>query len=293
MPINRVRIRKLLVGVALLVAIWWTCGYIAALQLTATAPQAIADRKEWGGFPVENVNLTTADHVSISAWMIRGKTAKTVILLSGIRGNRSDNLDRATCYLQKGYSVFLPDLRGTGKSGGDRISFGWHERLDLLAAVDWLKRNHHDTIAVHGMSLGAAAIAYSFDSIRDYDFVVMESCYDNIDHAFSHRMNDFPGLSIVAWPIIAITEYRLGVSTTQLAPELYMSKYVGPVLYLAGNAEVQLPLTETQRIFSRFPGKEKSLYIFDGAPHCDLLSYDRPKYLYALTAFLNTQSTRP
>lgn len=293
MPISRTRVRKLFVVITFLLVLWWIGGYVAALQLTAIAPQAIEDRKTWAGFPIENVSLTTSDNVSISAWLIRGKTTETVILLSGIRGNRTDNLERATCYLEQGYSVFLPDLRGTGKSGGDRISFGWHERLDLLAAVKWLKNNHRDTIAVHGMSLGAATIAYSFDSIRDYKFVIMESCYDNIEHAFAHRMGNFPGISMLAWPIIAITENRLAVSTSQLAPETCVHNYNGPVLYLAGTAELQIPLAETQRIFDGFPGTAKSLHLFDGAPHCDLLAFDRPKYFALLTAFLNEQSKRP
>jgi hypothetical protein len=52
----------------------------------------------------------------------------------------------------------------------------------------------------HGHSLGAATIAYSFKDFKDYSFVVLESCYDNIDHAFEHRMQRIHLPLLLAYP---------------------------------------------------------------------------------------------
>ena len=91
---------------------------------------------------------------------------------------------RADFYYKNNYNVLLQDLRGTGKSGGDAITFGWHERKDLLAAFNFLKeKNGIDTIAVHGLSLGAATITSRYQEKPDYYSVVLESCSGNIENA--------------------------------------------------------------------------------------------------------------
>jgi alpha/beta superfamily hydrolase len=49
-------------------------------------------------------------------------------------------VDRALFLRDAGYSVLLIDFQATGESPGDVITFGWRERLDVLAAVDFLRR---------------------------------------------------------------------------------------------------------------------------------------------------------
>ena len=126
------------------------------------------------GVNVQNLSIKTQDDVVVSSWFIENSKDKAIILLSGIRGNRTQQLDRARFYLDQGYSVLLPDLRGTGETKGDFISFGWHERKDLNACYKKLKELGFSEIGANGQSLGAATIVYSSKEATNFDFVILD-----------------------------------------------------------------------------------------------------------------------
>jgi hypothetical protein len=232
-------------------------------------------------FPNEKVqdwDLTAKDGQKISAWFIKRDTSKVVILLAGKGGNRLSLMNRAKLYLDKNYSVVLPDLRGTGNSKADFVTIGYYERYDLLACIDTLQKLHYTQIAAHGHSLGAATIAYSFKDFTNYSFVILESCYDNIDHAFEHRMQRIHMPLFLAYPIKLFSEMRLGIKSSALYPENYMSKIKCPVLFMCGDNEWQIPVTESEKLFNLCTSKNKYFHVFNGATHQDLLRFSPIEY---------------
>jgi fermentation-respiration switch protein FrsA (DUF1100 family) len=267
---------------------WILAGYIFASQMVQPNPMNYSDVTQLDSFKVEKKTIVAADGIKINAWLAGNNKNKTVILLPGIHANSSHMLTRAKIYLADGFSVLLPDLRGEGKSGGEVISFGWNERHDLLACVRWLKNDGYKNIGVHGCSLGAATIAYSFDSLTDYKFVVMESCYYDIDKAFAHRTFDSGFNRILFWPAYFFTELKIDVNADQLSPLNCVSKYKGPLLYLAGDAEKNIPVKETNAIFAAFGSAKKSIRLFNNADHIDFLHYEPASYTVGLLSFLHS-----
>jgi pimeloyl-ACP methyl ester carboxylesterase len=61
-------------------------------------------------------------------------------------------------FADNGYRVFLVDLRGHGRSSGDRLTFGKQEARDLSQIVDELQRRGlvEGRLGVYGISYGAA-----------------------------------------------------------------------------------------------------------------------------------------
>lgn len=230
-------------------------------------------------YAVETLGFRASDGQKVAAWYIPNHGAKNVaILLAGIGGNRLKVVERAKLYLAEGFGVLLPDLRGTGESTGGIITFGWQERLDLLAAVDFLQSKNIENIGVHGWSLGAATISYTFPDHPPYQFVVMEAPYDNIRQALKNRADLF-GLPLWFFrPLIWWTERRIEVNTSLLAPEEYMHHYQGPFLLVAGDSEIKVKKTETEKIFRKIASKRKQLHFFKGARHVDYLLRDRKEY---------------
>lgn len=119
--------------------LWITVSYFAARYLIRPNKIVIKNTEEINGIKPESITLKTIDEIEVSAWYLDNNSDKAIILLSGIRGNRLNQISRAEFYLKQGFSVFLPDLRGTGKSSGDYVSFGWHERNDFIACYNFLK----------------------------------------------------------------------------------------------------------------------------------------------------------
>ena len=285
------RLRKLkwLFGGSLCCLIAWILtGYFAANKVTAPVPFHYRAFHHIDGYPVQKITVITRDHVKLNVWFSGSNKDSAVIFLHGIHANSVLMLNRAKIYLQKGYSVLIPDLRASGMSGGDAVTFGWKERLDLLACVQWLKDKKYRRIGVHGCSLGAAAIAYSLEEKSDYAFMVMESCYDNIDHAFANRTFDSGFNRLLFWPVFFFTERKTGATADQLSPLNCVHLYKGPLLYLAGDKEIQIPLEETHAMFQAFGSSVKQLRIFTGARHVDFQRFDPELYNKTLTGFLDS-----
>lgn len=227
---------------------------------------------------VQNWNLITQDNQKISAWFIKKDTSKVIVLLAGKGGNRLSMMEKANFYLDKNYSVVMPDLRGTGNSKADFVTIGYNERFDLFACIDTLQKLHYTKIGAQGHSLGAATIAYSFKDFSDYSFVVLESCYDNIDHAFKHRMQRMHLPAWLMFPVKKFAEMRLGISSQELYPENYMAKINCPALFLCGDNEWQNPIAESKKLYDNCSSSKKYFHIFKGAAHQDFLNYSATEY---------------
>ena len=126
---------------------------------------------------------------------------KTLLICPGSRCGKSSYLALASRFLNDGYNVLTFDFRGRGQSGGQIITFGDHERRDVLGAVRWL-RQYHPTesrrIVAIGMDTGAAALlaAAADPSVegRALDALAVFGCYDRFDKfAADAARVSFPG----------------------------------------------------------------------------------------------------
>src|SRR5699024_8281088 len=95
-------------------------------------------------------------------------------------------------YETLGYNLFTTDLRGHGKSGGNYIGFGWHDRLDLIDWIRWLiEENGTDSeIILHGLSMGAAAVlmASGEDLPEQVKGIVADSPYTSVYDLFAYQL---------------------------------------------------------------------------------------------------------
>jgi alpha-beta hydrolase superfamily lysophospholipase len=83
------------------------------------------------------------------------------LLCHGLGSSKSNALPVAEHLLRAGYNVLAFDFRAHGESAGHVSTFGARERLEVLAAVEWLRRERprqSERIFGVGASMGAAAL---------------------------------------------------------------------------------------------------------------------------------------
>ena len=252
-------------------------------------PEKIAHGRTYFFQDVNELLLKTEDGLNIATWFLpNDSTENVIILLNGKGGNRKGLIKRAKFYHHKGFNVLLPDLRATGESEGHMITMGWHEQKDLKACYNHLIEKGFQNIAVHGLSLGAATIAYSLAENPQYQFIILESCYDNIDQALTNRLHTYylPSFFLVGtkW----LTEYRLGVSAAQLRPEDYLHLAKAPTLFLAGDSELKVKKAETEKLFQQCASEKKELHFFKGAIHEDFMNRYEKELKQVLSSWLSS-----
>ena len=140
-------------------------------------------------FVYEDVRLETSDHVRLHGWFFKAPAEKEAILFfHGNAGNISGRLFKAKGWIERGYSVFLVDYRGYGKSEG-KIEAEADLYRDAEAALEWLtgtKKVSPSRIILYGESLGSAA-AVKLGMEIPVGAVVLEAAFTSfLDLARTH-----------------------------------------------------------------------------------------------------------
>jgi fermentation-respiration switch protein FrsA (DUF1100 family) len=110
------------------------------------------------GLPFEDVMLATSDGVRINGWYVPAPEARgTLLFFHGNAGNISHRMDSINIFYDLGFSVFIVDYRGYGRSEGRPSISGVTE--DAIAAWKYLTDERGilpDKIVVFGRSIGGA-----------------------------------------------------------------------------------------------------------------------------------------
>lgn len=251
-------------------------------------------RSRLGDAPPD-LGATTVHIGSVAGWMILGRPGMgAVLLLHGVRANRSEMLGRARFLAHDGYTVLLIDLPAHGESGGERITFGAREKEGVQAALAWLRTQAPgERIGAIGVSLGAAALVLAHPAPA-LDAVVLESMYPTIEEAVANRLRVRLG-SLGAWSTPLLVEqlpWRVKVAPSALRPIVDIAAMTSPVFIIAGTADTQTPAAETRRIFDAArPGK--ALWLVEGAAHVNLHNYAGPDYEQRVGGFLADHLRQP
>jgi pimeloyl-ACP methyl ester carboxylesterase len=132
----------------------------------------------------EDVALIAADGVRLSAWSIRGRPGSPpIILVHDLGGSKGDLLNAAATLNRAGYGLLLLDLRRHGGSAPAMTTLGAKERLDVLAAVRFLKDRpgpRAERIGGWGVGMGAYALAVAALEAPELQVVALDSLYSDV-----------------------------------------------------------------------------------------------------------------
>jgi fermentation-respiration switch protein FrsA (DUF1100 family) len=242
----------------------------------------------------ESVTFPSQSGSVIHGWLSRAPgSAGAVLLLPGIHANRRSLVDRAEFLRQAGYSTLLIDFQATGESPGRRITFGWLERLDVLAAVEYLKgRLPGQPIGLIGVSLGGAAAVLAAPPL-DVQAAVLEAVYPSIDLAVGNRIEKALGKRgrWLAPALLLQLRPQIGISARDLRPVDHIARLRCPILMIAGAVDRNTTLEDTQLLFAE-AREPKGLWLIPDAAHVDFLRFAGDVYRRRILAFLGTALKR-
>ncbi len=138
----------------------------------------------------EDVSFTSrGDGVALSGWWIPAENARgTVVLVHGLNRSRIEMVKKAPFLHRLGWSVLVIDLRMHGKSGGERRSLGFHERLDVLGACDFAAKRQPGPVVSWGISFGGAASVLAAADEPIIAGVVCDSSFRSLRDTARHHV---------------------------------------------------------------------------------------------------------
>jgi hypothetical protein len=140
------------------------------------------------GFDAQNVSIPGSGHAIAGWWVDSGGDSPVVLLLHGVRADRSSMVSRAQLLVRHGLSVLLIDLQAEGETPGEAITLGYRESRDVVAARDWIRGPAPGRwIGVIGESMGGASVLLA-PQPSGFDAVVLEAVYPRIGRAVENRI---------------------------------------------------------------------------------------------------------
>lgn len=204
--------------------------------------------------------------ILLKGWFFQVKNSdKTVILAHSYGKNRLEfgekSVNMIKSFLDKGYSVFTFDFRNSGQSDGKYTSFGYYERDDLSAAIDYIRKQESKHIILMGFSTGAAASILAAEKVT-VEAVIADSPYANLENYLKSDLNKWVGLP--AFPfnrtILYAMETMSGMDTGNADIETSLEN-LSPcrLLLIHGKGDGIIPVENSRRLYSRYneiaPGK--------------------------------------
>ncbi len=237
----------------------------------------------------EVVRFPSGSGASLAAWAAEGVPGGgAIVLLHGIRSSRDALRDRAVLFHDAGYAVLAVDLQAHGESTGDRITLGYHERLDAVAAVAEARhRFPGERVGAVGISLGGAAVALAGEHL-DADAVVLESVYADIESATENRLRRWLGpLGPPLAPLLLRSmPARTGARPADLRPAEAIGRLDAPVLIVAGTRDRLTRPADSWRLYQA-AHRPKALWWVDGGKHEDYLALAPSAYRTRVLGFLH------
>ncbi|MFA7248393.1 MAG: alpha/beta fold hydrolase [Dehalococcoidia bacterium] len=243
------------------------------------------------GLRYEEVQFLTADRLTLRGWFLESPGARaTVILVHDIEATRADpargllNLTRD--YVRRGISVFTFDLRGHGESAGRRDSFGGNERLDVLAAVAFVRRRSGaQPVLLHGFGFGAALTLSAAARHSDVTAVVADSSFLTMRAYLRMRWHHVPAPLFALAGVITRRVYHANMDALQ--PVRSIAQVTVPVLLVHNEGDERVPATHTLNLAAAsLDGRDEVWVLPDGRGHATAYAEVPEAYMRRLQEFI-------
>ena len=255
--------------------------YVVSETLKPNPIECIDRTPNSAGLQAEELRFLSQPHgLWLHGWLLPSWGSNAIVLIHGLDSYSWDwDLpDIAKAYVEAGFHVLVFDLRAHGRSDGDRLGLGWHEKEDVRAAVALLLARGFASgrIGVHGGSYGAVVALLSTATIPEIGAALVDSAFADVRDIMDVEVEKAIGIpasvsrKILRPGIAAFARWSFGLNFDIIAPELAVPAIAPrPILFIHGTADNRIPLSHSRRLIAAAKNPAAQLWELEGAGHTE------------------------
>lgn len=241
--------------------------------------------KEYGA---KKIKFMTKDEVTLAGLLIvRDDAPKTVVLCHG----HLDNKEHMRFFINMfpHDNVLLFDFRAHGESDGELISIGCHEKEDVLAAVEFVKKDKNTKgkpIVGLGYSMGGAILLSAAAEIDDFKALILDSSFARLDQQISRAFVARTGMprTLFMDATKALFESLSECSIEQINPVEWIKNVTCPVLIIHSEDDNFVSVADAFTLYKAAHTK-KELWIVQEADHGHISRDNKDEYQRRVNEF--------
>ena len=253
------------------------------------------ERSNWiQNIKKEDKYIESFDGLKLHAVYIKNekKTDMHVIICHGYTGSLEDMYKYGFEFYKKGYNLLLLDLRGHGRSEGNYIGMGYHDRLDVKKWIDYIIQNTNENVKIvlYGISMGAATVMMTAgENLPTNVKAIVEDCgYTSIWEEFKYELKMIYKLPV--FPILnfssIVTKIKAGYFLEDGNCVEALKKSNLPILFIHGECDTYVPFEMLDILYDSYQGKKEKLVV-KGAAHSGSSKVLKEKYWEKVFLFLD------
>lgn len=240
-----------------------------------------------------DIYIKSFDGLKLHGYQIlcRDFSYKWAIVVHGYTGEGIRMGSRAKAFYEMGYNIIIPDLRAHGKSEGDYIGMGWHDRKDIIEWINYtIKKNKECKILLYGISMGASTVMMtSGEELQSNVKAIIEDCgYTSAWDEFSYQLKSM--FKLPKFPVMhassIITKMRSGYFLKEASAIKQVSKSKTPILFIHGEEDKFVPYFMLDKVYNAAKC-EKEILIVKEAGHCKAHKVNPDLYWNTIKKFID------
>lgn len=219
-----------------------------------------------------------------------GHSNRFMIFCHGVSVNKLNSVKYSNLFLERGFNVLIYDHRRHGKTGGMTTSYGYYEKYDLHAVVQYVKSRFGSdiTLGIHGESMGAATLLQYAGMVEDgADFYIADCPFSDFYKQLSYRLK--VEFKLPHWPVLPlanmILKLRAGYKVHDVSPIQCVKHIKSPVLFIHSKDDDYILCKMTEELYEHKAGP-KQLFIAERGAHAMSYAENKEAYKRAIDSFL-------